>query len=216
MTQVFMDGLMRRIVEILEYEFRIKIHDGYLGDYRPKDRQNNEFFFNAGQVSTIEFWKPGQSYDEPLRLNISDYWGNPELGQYILDWMRQQMRIWIDEVLELKERENFNQQCRDRAKVTTVQFSYESFQTSDGNLEGMKEAASLEEAVKQIIEFPMGFVEVQAIFPLFDNYARKIRKYPLLLFIERGVEKMKQEINSITTLDINDFLFRTKYPTIDN
>lgn len=216
MTQVFMCDLMLRIVEILEYEFRIKIHDGYLGDYRSKDLQNNEFFFSAGQVSTIEFWKPGQSQDERPRLNVSDYWNNPELGQYILDWMRQQMRIWIDEAPELKERENFNQQCRDRAKVTTVQLSYESFQMSDGNLEGMKEAASLEEAVEQIRDFPMGYVEVQAIFPLFDNYVRKIRKYPLFLFTEKGIEEMKKEINGNTTSDINDFLFRTKYPMVDN
>ena len=211
MTQVGMDNLMSRIVEILEYEFRIKVYNGYLGDYSLKNPKINEFFFDAGQVEFIELWKPGQPHAERSKLNVSDYLYNPQLGQYILDWMRDQIRTWIEENPELKEKEKFNQECRNRAKSTAVQFSYESFQTSDGNLEGMKEFSSLEEAVEQIRDFPMGYVEITSFFPLFDTYGFRKRQYPLFLFAEKGIEEMKKEINNNTIFDINDFLFRTKY-----
>lgn len=207
-----MDDLMRRIIEILEYEFRIKVHSGYLGDYQLKYPKSNEFFFNAGKVEVIELWKPGQPHAERSKLNASDYVYNSQLGQYILDWMRDRIQTWIDENPELKEKENFNQECRNRAKSTTVQFSYESFQTSDGNLEGMRESSSLEEAIEQIKDFPMSYVEVTAFFPLFDTYGFRKRQYPLFLFAEKEIEEIKKEINNNAICDINDFLFKTKYP----
>lgn len=98
MNQVEMSNLLLRIAVMINQETGANLYEGTFNpDRLGMAFGKNDFFYDVSSVRTVELWRPHQKFEERISIDVYDKLIEPSLGQFILDAVRKQIGIWLEE-----------------------------------------------------------------------------------------------------------------------